>query len=152
MSKTCVGHNCSYVSKVKVNHTGNVNKLGNTLNALTKNIVSSCKCIHHCNLIFSYKFKLFIRNNNEGVNVLLEVFNATESIFHSYLTFKCKRLCNDTNSKYTHITGKLCNYGSSTCTCSATHTCGDKQHICTCKLCSYVFKVFVAGILTHLGI
>ena len=51
MSVTCIFHNCSNVCKVKVDKTGNLNKLGNALNTLAKNVIGNVESVSKCNLL-----------------------------------------------------------------------------------------------------
>ena len=54
MSMARIFHNCGYIGKVKVYKSRLNNKVGNTLNALAKNIICYIKRIEKSNLLLGY--------------------------------------------------------------------------------------------------
>ena len=54
MSNSFICHNCLYIGKVKVYKSRLNNKVGNTLNALAKNIICYIKRIEKSNLLLGY--------------------------------------------------------------------------------------------------
>ena len=148
MSIASILHNCCNISKVKVNNTRKKNKVRNTLNALTENIVSSSKSILKSYSFFADILKSFIRNNNKRINLLSESGNTLFSLSHSTLALKLERLCNYTDCENTHFSCNLSNDRSCTCTCATAHTCGNEYHISILEcICDFI-SAFVSSLLS----
>ena len=129
MSIACVVHYCGNVRKVKVDKSGNVDKLGDTLNTAAKNVVGNLKRVSESNAGIGYLLKSLVGDNYKSVNVLTELGDTLVRLNHSSLTLKAEGLGYDSNGKDTHILCYASNYGSCARTCSTAHTRGNEHHV-----------------------
>ena len=150
VSYAFIYHNCLNICKVKVNKSRYINKICYTLYCLLQNLISLLKCIRHSCASVYYLKKFIIRNNYKCIYTLLKSFYTCNRISHSLLVFKSKRLSNNTNSKYSHTLSYLSYNWCCSCSCSAAHTAGNKNHVCTLKCISYILDILLGSLLTYL--
>ena len=148
MSIASILHNRCNISKVKINDARKKNKVRNTLNTLTENIVSSSKSILKSYSFFANILKSFIRNNNKRINLLSKSCNTLFSLSHSTLAFKLERLCDNTDCEDTHFSCNLSNDRSRTCASATAHACGNEYHISILECISDFISALVSSLLS----
>ena len=129
VSAACVLHNALDVRKVKVDIAGNLNGIGNALNALPENLVSLAESVLHAQRFIAEKLEPFVRDNNKAVNVLLKLADTVLSLLHTSSALKFERLCYNADRESAELPCNLGNNGSSARSGAAAHACGDENHI-----------------------
>ena len=152
MSKTGMSHYRGNVSKVKVDKSGNVYKVRDALYAAAENVVYCLECVEQSDSRVRNLLQSFVGDNYERVNVLAQLSNSLNCLIHSLRSFEKEGLGYYSNGKDIHLVSYSCNYGSSTRTCSAAHTCGDKYHISAGKNCLDLLYGFLSSAVTDLGL
>ena len=145
-------HNRGNVSKVEVDKTGNVDKLGYRLNSATENVVGYLECVYESDVGVLYLLESLVGDYDKRVNVLGELLDTCLCLRVSSASLEGEGLGNDTDGKYAHFSGCLCYNGSRTGTGTAAHTCGDKHHVCTLESRLNGFDGFLGTALTDLGV
>ena len=139
MCDTLVCHNSLNIGKIEVDQCRQIDQVCNTLNRLLKDFVCFLECFRHgCTAVYNLK-QLIIWDYNQCIYVFLQILNACQSIVHTCSGLKTERFGNDTNGQDAHLLCNTCHYRRSTSSGSATHTTGDKDHICTLHSLSEFF-------------
>ena len=92
MSLTRITHNRLNIGKVKIDQSGNIHKLRNTLNTLTQNIIGDFKGVFQGDFLLRHKLQSLVRNHNQTVDTLAEGRDTFVRLGHSSFSFKSKRL------------------------------------------------------------
>ena len=129
VSEACVLHDGGNVREVQVDEARNGDQLGNVLNCLTQNAVSDLECVLEGDLLLGYILQTLVRDDNEGVYVLVQLFDAAQRLLETLLALECERTGNNADRQDAHIFCDTCNNRSCTCTGTAAHAGGDKYHI-----------------------
>src|SRR5690606_25865910 len=80
-------------------------------------------------------------------------FNPNLGLLVSHLPFKLKRNGYNSHSENIHFLCLFCNYRSSTCTGTTTHSCSDENHFGMCVQHSFdLIKAFDCCLLSHIGV
>ncbi|CCX42539.1 putative uncharacterized protein [Clostridium sp. CAG:1024] len=116
------------IRKVKVDHGGNRDEVGNALDALAEHVVCNAERIRQARTADEVD-QLVIRDRDEGVHDGLERCDADLGVAHTHLTFKCEGLCHDADGQYAEFLGALCDDGSGARAGAAAHTGGDERHV-----------------------
>ena len=152
MSVTGILHNGSNIGKVEVDDTGNLYKLGNALNALTKNIVGNGEGVEEGYLLFRNEFKTLVGDNYKAVDMLSKLGNTGLRLLHTASALELEGLCDDTYGKNTLIFGKLRDNGSCARAGAAAHTCGDEHHIGACESLVESFHALFGCLFAYFGL
>ena len=139
MSCALVLHSGTNIGEVEVDHGRNVDQIGNTLNCLLQNFIRHLEAFFEAHALACNIKELVIRNNDQSINVVSYLIETGHSISHTRSAFHGERLGHDTNRKDTLLLSGLSDNGSCTCSGSATHTTGNKDHICTLHGCGQIF-------------
>ena len=150
MGVACVLHYGSNIGKVEVYKTREKDKVRNTLNTLSENIIGNSKCVLESDACIRNILESFVRNDDKRVNTGRKLCNTLLSLSHSSLAFKSKRLCNDADCKNAHILCDFGNYGSSACTCTAAHAGSNKYHIRILEKCCDFISALLGCLLSDL--
>ena len=150
MSYTLILHDCGNICKVKVDKSRNIDKISYACNSLKQNLVCLLKSIRHgCASVNQLK-QLIIGDDYHGVNILPEISYTLVGIGHALLGLKSEGLGNYTYGQYAETLGNACDNRSRTGTGSASHTAGDKYHVCSLKRLLYIICTFLCCLGTHL--
>ena len=152
VSIACIAHNGRNIRKVKVYKTGDIDKVGNALHAVTENIVRILECIYESNSVFGNLLESLIRDYNERVYIIAELNDTRFSLYHALSAFKCERLRNDTDSEDAHFLCHLGNNGSRTCACTAAHADRDEHHIRATYYIGDFLEAFLSSLLAYCGV
>ena len=87
------------VRTVKVDKRGIYNQIRNAADTLFQDLVRNTESFHHRRILRNNAADLVVRNNNERINVLFEVFQTFRRIVHTLFAFKIKRLRDDRDRK-----------------------------------------------------
>ncbi len=123
-------HHRGNISKVQVNQTRYCNQLRNRGNCLTQYIISNFKCISKGNFLFGHILQTFIRDDNQGIHVLLQRFDTGVCLLHTLLALKRERTGDNAYRQNAHLAGNLCNDRRTASAGAAAHTGCDEYHMC----------------------
>ena len=130
MCIACILHDGLDILEVEVDDARDLDEVGNALYALTENVIGDAECVCKRNALLADELQSFVRDDNEGIDVLAQLCNALFCLIHTALAFKSERLCDDADGEGTHILCNLCNDRCCTCAGAAAHTGGDEDHVC----------------------
>ncbi len=80
---TCVLHDGGNVREVQVDEARNGDELGDVLNCLTQNAVSDLECVLEGDLLLGYILQTLVRDDDEGVYVLVQLVDAGERLLET---------------------------------------------------------------------
>lgn len=107
-------HDGGNVCEVQVDEARNGDQLGNVLNCLTQNAVSDLECVLEGDLLLGYILQTLVRDDNEGVYILVQLFDAAQRLLKTLLALECERTGNNADRQGAQLTSDLCNNRSCT--------------------------------------
>ena len=146
-SITLACHCIAYISKVSIYISRTCNDIWNTFYTLAENFICFKERFFYCKVFINIFEKLFVRDNNEGINLFTKFYKAFLCLTHSDIAFEFKRSSNYCNCKTAQFLGNSCYNWCRTSSCSTTHTCSDEYHISTTKLICNKLLIFFCCLL-----
>ena len=117
------------ICKVKVNHTGHIDQIRDSLYRLLQDLIRLLQCVRHRSPSIHDLQQLIVRNDNHGVYIPTQILNTDQGILHPRMCFKTKRLCHNSDRKNPHVLRNPRNNRGCSRTGTATHTTGHKDHV-----------------------
>ncbi len=93
--------------------------------------------------------QVLVRDNDQRIDVLLQLFDAAFGGAHAARAFKQERFGHDTHRQHALATRRFGDHGRSARTGAAAHTGGDEQHVHTLKRTLKVFQCFFGSGAAH---
>ena len=117
------------ICKVEIDKAGIIDKVAYALDGVFKNFVGFGVSLGHKNILVVFE-KFLIRNYDKRIDILLEFFDTRFGNCH-LACFESERLGNDSNDEHIGIefSCEFCNYGRSTRSGTAAHTCRYKEKV-----------------------
>ena len=103
-------------------------KLGDTLRCRCQDIVSLTEGLAYGQLAIHLTDALVV-DYEQRVGILAQLLHSACSLLATCSTLPQQGKCNVGNSQKAHLVCQLGDDGRSTCTCTATHTCGNEDHL-----------------------
>ena len=146
MRQTLILQNGAHVRKVEVDERGIDDKVGNAADTLLENFVGDAQRVHHRRILRNDAGDLIVRDDDERIDILSEVFQPLDSIVHALFAFKVERLGDDGDRQDFQIARNFRDDGSRTRTGAAAHARGDEQKVGILdRLGKYFFAFFRSG-------
>ena len=119
----------AHVRKVEVDERGIDDEVGNAADTLFEDLVRNAESFHHRRIFGNDAGDLVVRDDNERIDILFEVFQPLRRIVHALFAFKAERFGDDGNGKDLQIARDLGDDGSCPRTCAAAHACRNKEEV-----------------------
>ena len=122
-------HDRANVSEVEVDETFLHHQVGDAGNTGIENLVRHCEGIGKGRLVVGNAEEVLVRNDDQRIDRLLQLFDALFGQTHAASTFKMERLGNNADRQDALVAGSLCNDRSRTGARAAAHAGGDEAHV-----------------------
>ena len=122
------------------------------MHSTKEHIIGLFKRVQQTGVLTHYLKKLFVRNCDQRIHVLLELLKPLICNSKTLTTLKTERTCHHSNSKNAHV---ACDLGNDWCTTrarTATHTGGNKYHVGALKRLSDAITIFQCRSAADLGV
>src|SRR3989344_100819 len=128
-SRPGVFHNGFDVGEVYIDKPGDGNNIGDALDSLGENGVGYPKGLQQGHLAVNHIQKTLVGDNDEGVHLAFEVFDAVFGVDHAAGTFKSEGLGDNGHGQGSQLLGDFGDYGGGAGTRAATHTGCNENHV-----------------------
>ena len=152
MSVAGITHDGRNIGKVEVDDAGDVDKIGNTLNAVTEHVVRIFKRIGKRDSVFGDLFESFVRDYDERIDEFTQTYDSVFSLNHALSALERERLRHNADGENAHVLCDLGNDRSGACSGPAAHTGCDEHHIGAADDIGDILDVFLCGLLADLRI
>ena len=95
MGNALILHDGLHVGKVKVDQSRDADQVGDALNGLLQHLVRHLEGVRHGGAAVDDLKQLIIRDDDQGVHVFAQAFDAVQRVLHAYLALKTERLGHD---------------------------------------------------------
>ena len=143
-------HNGSDVREVQVDQTRNGDQLGNRSDCLMQDVVCDFECVLEADLLLGDVLQSLIRDNDQGIDVLLERLDAGVCLLHALLALECERTSDNADRQDAHLARDLCDNRSTAGAGTAAHACGDEYHVRTLECLGDLLAAFLSGLASGL--
>ncbi|MNI68802.1 hypothetical protein D3C73_1245150 [compost metagenome] len=124
-----VTHNRLNVSEVEVNQTMLCDELRNSLNTLSKYIVSNFECFEQWSATINRLKETIVWNSNKCINLTTKTINCPFRVLTTLFALEAKWLCRYANNQDTKVACNFSDHMSSTATRTATGTDCHEDHV-----------------------
>ena len=149
--KSPVLERSAYIRKVEVDERGRDDEIGDAADALLEHFIRNAECIRHRGVLGNDLADLLVRNDDDGIDILLQIVDALDRIVHPALALKFKGLGHDGNRQDFFILCDLCNDGSGARSRSAAHSGGNEQKIRPLDVFCKLFLALLGSLSADLG-
>ena len=122
------GHDGLHVGEVAVDDAGDGDDVGDSLHALTKNVVGDAEGFEEAG-VFGHGQQFFVGNDDSGIDRLHQFGDAALGLLHAAFAFERKRLGDDRNGERAHLAGQRRDDGSGSGAGAAAEAGGDEDHV-----------------------
>ena len=125
--------------------------LGNTLSSSNNYLVGLLERGRECAVLELDEFVVVYYQKR--INGITHLHNTLVGLIYTLISFGGKWYGDNTNRKHSLVLCSLCNYRSGTSSCSATHTCGNEDHLSiVVEKVGNFSQVLLCGILANLRV
>ena len=149
MCNALVFHDCLHICEVKVDQGRLVDQICDTLYGFHENFIGLAQCFRHRGTAIYDLKQLIIRNDDQGIYILLELVNTAEGIGHPLLGLETERLCDNADRQASCFTGNSRYHRGCTGSRAAAHTAGNKYHICAFNELLDIINALLGCLLTY---
>jgi hypothetical protein len=124
-----VAHYCPNVREIDVDEAGADDKIGDALDRLMQYVVGEFKSFDHRSALIGYRKQPVVRDDDQGVNLLLQFFYAFLGVSEPRPPLERERTGDDRDDERTGFTRDVRYDGRGACSRPASHSGGEKYHI-----------------------
>ena len=133
------------VRKVEVDERGVDDEVGNAADTLLQNLVRDTERVDHRRIFRNDAGNLIVRDDDERIDVLSEVFEPLHRIVHALFALEVERLGDDSDGQNLQIARNLGDDGCGARTGAAAHACRDEQEVGILDCLGEDFLAFLGG-------
>src|SRR5690606_5844768 len=119
------------ISEIKVDETRHDHEIGHTAHTGVQHFVGHFEGVGEGGFLVGDAEQVLVRNDQQRVDVLLQLFDAAIGQTHTVRAFEMERLGYDTNRQDARFTGGLGDHRCRTGPRATAHACGDENHVRT---------------------
>ena len=152
MGDALVGHDRLDVREVEVDESVFGDEARDAFDAVLQHVVRHLEGVEHAGVDFGDLQQSVVRNDDQGIDVVLQELDAELGVFFSLASFEGERLGDHAYGKRAHGLRSLRDDRRSAGTGAAAHAGGDEHHVAACDDLLERFQALFRGLLTHFGI
>ena len=150
MGNPFILHDSLHVRKVQIDDGRNINQIRDSLNRLLKHFIRFLKGIRHGGAPVHNLQQLVIGNYDQSIYIIFNLLDTVDCIDHTSLGLKAEGFGHNAYRQDSHILGKLGHNRGRPGSGSASHTAGNKYHICALKHSGNLLAAFLGSLLADL--
>ena len=152
MRNAAVSHDGLNICKVEVDDARVLDQVGDALDTLLEDFVRHAEGIHDGGIRIARLEELVVRDDDDGVYVLLQELDALLRMFASLAALELEGLCDDCDGQDTEVLTDLGDNRRRTCTGTAAHAGCDEDHVRAGHGLRDLFHAFLSGSLANLRV
>ena len=122
-------HNGAHVGKVQIDEARHDHQISDRADTLLQHFIGQLERFFESGFRLCNQEQVLVRNNDQSIDMLLELFDTGFCCAHPPRTFEQERLGHNANGQYALCTGRLSNNRRSACASAAAHTSSDENHV-----------------------
>ena len=152
MSHSTAFHDSPHISKVNIYKSVFAYKIGNSLYALSENVIGHRERLEHRCVLFAGIDESVVRDDDQRVDKIAEILDALCGSVPALLSFECERFGDDGDCQSSAVHRRLCNDRSSTRSGTSSHACSDEYHVRILDMCNDLVYALLGSFLSDLRI
>ena len=129
MSHALVLHNRLHIGEIQIDQRRQIDQVRDSLYRLLKHLVGLLQSVRHGSSPVHNLQKFIVGDHNQGIHVLLQLFDARDGVDHTGLRLKLEGLGHNADRKDPLLLGQLRHDGGSSGSGSAAHSTGNEHHV-----------------------